>query len=66
MVLAGAICYVLLPVAHFPTSRRRRWWSRPIIPAPRAQVVADTVTHAAEQQITGVEGHDLHVLVELQ
>ena len=40
----------------FPTSRRRRSSSAPTIPAPSAQVVADTVTTPLEQQINGVAG----------
>ena len=49
-----------------PTSRRRRSSSARVYPGASAQVVADTVTTPLEQQINGVAGHDLHVLVELQ
>ncbi len=66
MVMAGAICYFLLPVRSFPTSRRPRSSFAANYPGASAQVVADTVTTPLEQQINGVAGHDLYVLVELQ
>ncbi len=55
MVLAGAVGYVLLPVAQFPDI------TPPVVVSPTyggasAQVVADTVTTVLEQQINGVEG----------
>jgi len=55
MVLAGAICYFLLPVSQFPDITPRRLSSARCIRGKR-QVVADTVTTPLEQQINGVQG----------
>jgi multidrug efflux pump subunit AcrB len=54
MVVAGSICYFLLPVAQFPNITP----PQVIVSAqyPSAQVVADTVTTPLEQQINGVQG----------
>ncbi|PKR88320.1 hydrophobe/amphiphile efflux-1 family RND transporter [Pleomorphomonas diazotrophica] len=56
MVLAGAICYVLLPVAQFPDISPPQVVVSAHYPGASAQVVADTVTTPLEQQINGVEG----------
>lgn len=56
MVLAGAICYVLLPVAQFPEISPPQVVVSAHYPGASAQVVADTVTTPLEQQINGVEG----------
>ncbi len=56
MVLAGAICYVLLPVAQFPEIAPPQVVVSAHYPGASAQVVADTVTTPLEQQINGVEG----------
>ncbi|WP_051228714.1 efflux RND transporter permease subunit [Pleomorphomonas oryzae] len=56
MVLAGAICYVLLPVAQFPEISPPQVVVSAHYPGAGAQVVADTVTTPLEQQINGVEG----------
>ena len=56
MVLAGAIAYVLLPVAQFPNVTPPQVVVSAIYPGASAQVVADTVTTPLEQQINGVEG----------
>ncbi|TWS99626.1 efflux RND transporter permease subunit [Reyranella sp. CPCC 100927] len=56
MVLAGAIAYVLLPVAQFPNVTPPQVVVSATYPGASAQVVADTVTTPLEQQINGVEG----------
>ena len=66
MLLAGAICYFLLPVSQFPEITPPQVVVSAIYPGASAQVVADTVTTPLEQQINGVPGHDLHVVVELE
>ena len=66
MVLAGAICYLLLPVSQFPDITPPQVVVSAHYPGASAQVVADTVTTPLEQQINGVAGHDLHVVGERQ
>src|SRR3954453_4659956 len=56
MVLAGGICYFLLPVAQFPDISPPQVVVSARYPGASAQVVADTVTTPLEQQINGVEG----------
>ena len=56
MVLAGAICYFLLPVSQFPDITPPQVVVSANYPGASAQVVADTVTTPLEQQINGVEG----------
>ena len=56
MVLAGAVGYVLLPVAQFPDITPPVVVVSPTYGGASAQVVADTVTTVLEQQINGVEG----------
>ncbi|HVZ05636.1 multidrug efflux RND transporter permease subunit [Hyphomicrobium sp.] len=56
MVLAGTICYFLLPVAQLPDVTPPQVVVSAIYPGASAQVVADTVTTPLEQQINGVEG----------
>src|ERR1700728_3044016 len=56
MVLAGAICYFLLPVSQFPDITPPQVVVSAVYPGASAQVVADTVTTPLEQQINGVEG----------
>jgi HAE1 family hydrophobic/amphiphilic exporter-1 len=56
MVLAGAICYFLLPVSQFPNVTPPQVVVNAIYPGASAQVVADTVTTPLEEQINGVEG----------
>jgi hydrophobe/amphiphile efflux-1 (HAE1) family protein len=56
MVLAGAICYFMLPVAQFPNITPPQVVVSANYPGASAQVVADTVTTPLEQQINGVEG----------
>src|SRR5271168_186662 len=56
MVLAGAICYFLLPVSQFPNITPPQVVVSANYPGASAQVVADTVTTPLEQQINGVEG----------
>lgn len=56
MVLAGAICYFLLPVSQLPDVTPPQVVVSAIYPGASAQVVADTVTTPLEQQINGVEG----------
>src|SRR5258708_16165620 len=56
MVLAGGICYFLLPVAQFPNSTPPQVVVSASYPGASAQVVADTVTTPLEQQINGVSG----------
>ena len=56
MVMAGAICYVLLPVSQFPDITPPQVVVSATYPGASAQVVADTVTTPLEQQINGVEG----------
>ncbi len=56
MVLAGAVCYFLLPVAQFPDITPPQVVVSAIYPGASAQVVADTVTTPLEQQINGVQG----------
>ena len=56
MVMAGAICYVLLPVSQFPDITPPQVVVSAVYPGASAQVVADTVTTPLEQQINGVAG----------
>jgi hydrophobe/amphiphile efflux-1 (HAE1) family protein len=56
MVLAGAICYFLLPVSQFPDITPPQIVVSATYPGASAQVVADTVTTPLEQQINGVQG----------
>ena len=56
MLLAGAICYFLLPVSQFPEITPPQVVVSAIYPGAGAQVVADTVTTPLEQQINGVPG----------
>ncbi|WP_152044833.1 efflux RND transporter permease subunit [Aureimonas psammosilenae] len=56
MVLAGAICYFLLPVAQFPDITPPQVVVSARYPGASAQVVADTVTTPMEQEINGVQG----------
>ncbi len=56
MVLAGAICYRLLPVSQFPEITPPQVLVSAHYPGASAQVVADTVTTPLEQQINGVAG----------
>src|SRR3978361_2091835 len=56
MVLAGTICYFLLPVAQFPDVTPPQVVVSAVYPGASAQVVADTVTTPLEQQINGVQG----------
>ncbi|HWG05976.1 MAG TPA: multidrug efflux RND transporter permease subunit [Beijerinckiaceae bacterium] len=56
MVLAGAICYFLLPVSQFPDITPPQVVVSANYPGASAQVVADTVTTPLEEQINGVEG----------
>src|SRR6201981_2140341 len=56
MVLAGAICYFLLPVSQFPDITPPQVVISAVYPGASAQVVADTVTTPLEQQINGVQG----------
>jgi hydrophobe/amphiphile efflux-1 (HAE1) family protein len=56
MVLAGSICYFLLPVSQFPDITPPQVVVSATYPGASAQVVADTVTTPLEQQINGVAG----------
>ncbi|MDR3374632.1 MAG: multidrug efflux RND transporter permease subunit [Ancalomicrobiaceae bacterium] len=56
MVLAGTICYFLLPVSQFPNITPPQVVVSAQYPGASAQVVADTVTTPLEQSINGVEG----------
>ncbi|MER8769446.1 multidrug efflux RND transporter permease subunit [Mesorhizobium sp. M0960] len=56
MVLAGGICYFLLPVSQFPDITPPQVVVSAHYPGASAQVVADTVTTPLEQQINGVQG----------
>src|ERR1700751_3014327 len=56
MVLAGSICYFLLPVSQFPDITPPQVVVTAVYPGASAQVVADTVTTPLEQQINGVPG----------
>src|SRR5882762_57691 len=56
MVLAGSICYFLLPVAQFPDITPPQVVVSAVYPGASAEVVADTVTTPLEQQINGVAG----------
>ncbi|MBV8663895.1 MAG: efflux RND transporter permease subunit, partial [Hyphomicrobiales bacterium] len=56
MVLAGSICYFLLPVSQFPDITPPQVVVSAGYPGASAQVVADTVTTPLEQQINGVQG----------
>ena len=66
MVLAGAICYFLLPVSQFPEITPPQVVVSAIYPGASAQVVADTVTTPLEQQINGVAGMTYMSSVERQ
>src|SRR5271156_2759508 len=56
MVLAGAICFFLLPVSQFPEITPPQVVVSADYPGASAQGVADTVTTPLEEQINGVEG----------
>ena len=56
LVLAGAICFFLLPVSQFPEITPPQVVVSANYPGASAQVVADTVTTPLEEQINGVEG----------
>src|SRR5260221_2925883 len=56
MVLAGSICYFLLPVSQFPDITPPQVGVSSVYPRPSAQALADTVTTPLEQQINGVAG----------
>src|SRR5580704_5098026 len=56
MLLAGSICYFLLPVSQFPEITPPQVVVSAIYPGAGSQVVADTVTTPLEQQINGVPG----------
>src|SRR5437660_10138294 len=56
MVLAGLICWSILPVAQFPEITPPQVIVTSTYPGASAQVVADTVTTPLEQQINGVPG----------
>jgi len=56
MVLAGSICFFLLPVSQFPDITPPQVVVSAVYPGASAQVVADTVTTPLEQQINGVQG----------
>ena len=56
MVLAGLICYQLLPVAQFPEITPPQVVVTAAYPGASSKVVADTVTTPLEQQINGVAG----------
>jgi hydrophobe/amphiphile efflux-1 (HAE1) family protein len=56
MVLAGAVCYRLLPVSQFPEISPPQVVVSAVYPGASSQVVADTVTTPLEQQINGVAG----------
>ena len=56
LVLAGAVCYFLLPVSQFPEITPPQIVVSANYPGAGAQVVADTVTTPIEEQINGVEG----------
>ena len=56
LVLAGGICFFLLPVSQFPEITPPQVVVTASYPGASAQVVADTVTTPLEEQINGVEG----------
>ncbi|HMN70521.1 MAG TPA: multidrug efflux RND transporter permease subunit [Rhodoblastus sp.] len=56
MVMAGLICYALLPVAQFPDITPPQVIVTSTYPGASSQVVAETVTTPLEQQINGVPG----------
>src|SRR5271167_4579095 len=56
LVLAGAICFFLLPISQFPEITPPQVVVSANYPGASAQVVADTVTTPLEEQINGVEG----------
>ncbi len=56
MVLAGSICYFVLPVSQFPDITPPQVVVTADYPGASAQVVADTVTTPLEEQINGVQG----------
>ena len=56
MVLAGAVGYVLLPVAQFPEIAPPQVVVTASYGGASAQTVAETVTTVLEQQINGVQG----------
>jgi len=56
LVLAGSICFFLLPISQFPDITPPQVVVQAVYPGASAQVVADTVTTPLEQQINGVQG----------
>jgi hydrophobe/amphiphile efflux-1 (HAE1) family protein len=56
MVLAGLICWAILPVAQFPDITPPQVIVTSTYPGASAEVVANTVTTPLEQQINGVPG----------
>ena len=56
LVLAGGVCFFLLPVSQFPEITPPQVVVSANYPGASAQVVADTVTTPLEEQINGAEG----------
>jgi hydrophobe/amphiphile efflux-1 (HAE1) family protein len=56
MVIAGAVSYLLLPIAQFPEIAPPQVVVSAAYAGASAQTVADTVTTPLEQQINGVQG----------
>ena len=56
LVLAGAVCFFLLPVSQFPEITPPQVVVSANYPGASARVVADTVTTPLEEKINGVEG----------
>jgi multidrug efflux pump subunit AcrB len=56
LVLAGGVCFFLLPVSQFPEITPPQVVVAASYPGASAEVVADTVTTPLEEQINGVEG----------
>ncbi len=55
IILAGGVCYVVLPVAQYPDITPPTVQVTASYPGANAKVVADTVAAPIEQQVNGVE-----------
>ncbi|MBC22751.1 MAG: hypothetical protein CMJ32_02385, partial [Phycisphaerae bacterium] len=56
MVLAGAICIYILPIAQFPQITPPTVQVQAYYTGASAEVVADVITTPIEEQVNGVEG----------
>ncbi len=66
MLLAGAICYFILPVSQFPDITPPQVVVSAVYPGASAQVVADTSDYAARAADKWCSRDDLYVVLQFQ